>query len=78
MFNTARHQTKSILGYIHSNLWGSPNVPYSMSSAQYFIFFVDDFSRKVWVYFLNYKSEVFEKFKERKTLVEYSVLKGAA
>ena len=32
---------------------------------------MDDFSRKVWVYFLKKRSEVFEWFKERKTLVEH-------
>ena len=32
--------------------------------------FIDDFTRKVWVYFLKYKSEVFEKFFHFKALVE--------
>ena len=46
-FNIAKHKTKSILKYIHSDLWGSSNIPYSMYGAQYNISFVDDFSRKV-------------------------------
>ena len=33
--------------------------------------FVNDFSRKIWVYFLKHKSEAFEKFQEWKTLLEY-------
>ena len=33
-------------------------------SAKYYVMFIDDFSRRVWVYFLKQKSEVFHKFKE--------------
>ena len=32
--------------------------------------FIDDYIRKTWVYFLKYKSEVFEKFCHFKALVE--------
>ena len=32
--------------------------------------FIDDYSRKTWIYFLKVKSEVFEKFKEFKALIE--------
>jgi transposase InsO family protein len=33
-------------------------------------FFIDDYSRKTWVYFLKSKYEVFNKFKEFKALIE--------
>ena len=36
----------------------------------YYVSFIDDFSRKTWIYFLKGKSEVFSKFKEYKALVE--------
>jgi transposase InsO family protein len=36
----------------------------------YYVSFIDDFSRKTWIYFLRNKSEVFERFKEFKALVE--------
>ena len=42
----------------------------SHSGARYFLFIIDDFSRKVWTYILKQKSEAFEKFKEWKVLVE--------
>jgi hypothetical protein len=42
----------------------------SIGGAKYFITFVDDFSRKFWVYFLKYKSDVFETFKKFKAMVE--------
>jgi transposase InsO family protein len=32
--------------------------------------FIDDFSRKTWIYFLRKKSEVFDRFKEFKALVQ--------
>jgi transposase InsO family protein len=32
--------------------------------------FIDDYSRKTWVYFLKSKDEVFGKFKEFKALIE--------
>jgi hypothetical protein len=36
----------------------------------YYVSFIDDFSRKTWIYFLRKKSEVFDRFKEFKALVE--------
>jgi transposase InsO family protein len=36
----------------------------------YYVSFIDDFSRNTWIYFLRNKSEVFDKFKEFKALVE--------
>eukprot|EP00253_Pinus_taeda_P035760 PITA_35760 len=42
----------------------------SLADSQYFLIFIDDFTRKTWVYFLKNKSEVFEKFRNFKALVE--------
>ena len=36
----------------------------------YYVSFIDDFSRNIWIYFLWKKYEVFAKFKEFKALVE--------
>ena len=36
----------------------------------YCVTFIDDYSRKNWIYFLKAKSKVFEKFQEFKTLIE--------
>ena len=33
-------------------------------------FFVDDFSRKTWIYFMKNKDEVFSKFNEFKALIK--------
>jgi transposase InsO family protein len=42
----------------------------SFSGCKYFLTFIDDFSRRTWVYFLKLKSEVFDKFLAYKALVE--------
>ena len=42
----------------------------SLSGYVYHVSFIDDFSRKTWIYFLKSKDEVFNKFKEFKALVE--------
>ena len=49
------------LQLIHSDICGPLEFP-SISHATYFITFIDDFSRKSWVYFLKHKSETFLNF----------------
>ena len=54
---------------VHSDVCG-PMSSSSLSGYVYYVSFIDDFSRKTWIYFLKGKSEVFSKFKEYKALVE--------
>ena len=42
----------------------------SLSGYLYYVSFIDDYSRKTWIYFLKKKDEVFERFKEFKAHVE--------
>ena len=42
----------------------------SISGYVYYVSFIDDCSRKTWIYFLKTKDEVFSKFKEFKALIE--------
>ena len=42
----------------------------SFYGFKYFLTFIDDYSRRTWVYFLKLKSEVFDKFLAYKSLVE--------
>ena len=69
-FPKAKHTTEGVLDYIHSDLWGSPNTVSSLSGAKYFLTFTDDYSKKVWIYFLKAKTEVFDYFAEWKLLME--------
>ena len=42
----------------------------SLGGTRYFLIFVDDKLVFIWVYFIRKKSDVFEYFKEFKTMVE--------
>jgi len=68
-FNKAVHRTEAILDYIHSDLWGPAKVT-SHGGNRYYMSFIDDYSRRVWVYLLKHKSDAFETFKDWKTMVE--------
>lgn len=75
-FNVGKHNSDAVLRYVHADLWGSPNVHLSLSRNQYFLSIIDDYTRKVWVYFLATKDEAFSKFREWKGLVENQVNKN--
>ena len=74
-FNVGKHNSEDVLRYVHSDLWRSPNVHLSLSRKRYFLSMIDDFSRKVWVYFLATKDEAFDKLCAWKGLVENHVNK---
>ncbi|KAG7536804.1 Ribonuclease H-like superfamily [Arabidopsis suecica] len=57
------------LQLIHSDLCG-PITPSSNSQKRYLISFIDDFSRKTWIYFALEKSEALHHFKLFKAFVE--------
>ncbi|KAL4565728.1 hypothetical protein LXL04_029831 [Taraxacum kok-saghyz] len=60
------------LQLIHSEICG-PITPKSNSQKRYVLTFIDDYSRKMWVYFLNAKSEAFELFQNFKRIVEKEI-----
>ena len=53
-FSMGKQETKHTLDYIHSDLWGPSQVP-SLGGARYFVSFMDEFLRKVWIYMLKKK-----------------------
>lgn len=57
------------LEIIHSDLCGPMQTP-SIGGSYYFLTFIDDFTRKIWVYSLKHKHEVFHYFCQFKVLVE--------
>lgn len=57
------------LQLIHADIC-RPMKPESNSRKRYLITFIDDFSRKCWVYFLSKKTEAFGMFKNFKHFVE--------
>ncbi|KAL5804056.1 hypothetical protein ACOSQ3_030856 [Xanthoceras sorbifolium] len=57
------------LELVHTDVWG-PSPVSSLSGSLYYVTFIDDSTRKVWVYFLKKKSEVFDTFRKWKAMVE--------
>ena len=60
-FGTANNDTRKILKYVHSDVWG-PTKTASIGGSYYFVTFVDDFFRHVWVYTMRLKDEILEIF----------------
>jgi transposase InsO family protein len=68
-FTAGTHNSKRILEYVHSDLWGPEKIS-THGGCSYFLSIVDDYSRKVWIYLLKNKNDAFTKFKHWKLLVE--------
>jgi hypothetical protein len=68
-FPKSDSKAEGILELIHSDVCG-PMPSTSLSGYVYYVSFIDDYSRKTWVYFLKSKDEVLGKFKEFKALIE--------
>ena len=68
-FAGSSHQTDGILNYIHTDVWGPTQNP-SLRGKRYFVTFVDDFSRRSWVYSMHHKHKVLEVFKDWKKMIE--------
>ena len=62
-------RAKAPLGLVHADIYGPTRTP-SLGNKRYFILFVDDYTRMVWLYFIQQKSDAFSKFLELKALVE--------
>ena len=67
-FSRSTARSKYILDLIHSDVWESPDI--SMGGAKYMVTFIDDYSRRCWVYLIKKNSDVFLVFKEYKTRLE--------
>lgn len=68
-FVSSGSRASNLLDIVHSDVCGPMDVE-SLGGAKYFVTFIDDFSRKVFAYFLRSKGEVFDKFIEFKNFVE--------
>ena len=68
-FPNSEIKAKGIMEIVHSDVC-RPMSSSSLRRYVYYVSFIDDFSRKTWIYFLKGKNEVFSKFKEYKSLVE--------
>ena len=64
-----QHVSKEVLDVVHTDVWG-PAKTTSMGGCRFYVTFIDDHTRKVWVYFMQEKSEVFTHFQSFKAMVE--------
>lgn len=62
-------RSNEILGLVHTDVCG-PIQEASINGSLYFITFIDDYSRKTFIYFMKTKSEAFHKFKIFKAYAE--------
>ena len=68
-FHEKDSRASMILERIHTDMCG-PFLVASTTKNKYYVIFVDDFSRKCWIFFMQKKSDTFSKFCEFKALVE--------
>ena len=65
-FSTSNSRSKVILELVHSDVWQALVI--SLEGAKYFVSFIDDYSRRFWVYPIKSKAYVFSVFKARVAL----------
>jgi hypothetical protein len=53
---------------IFYDVWGP--APTSVGRKNYYVSFIDDFSKFTWIYMLRFKSEVFQCFRDFQNMVE--------
>mgnify|MGYP003740606461 FL=1 len=68
-FNTSSKRKTELLDLVYSDVCGPIEVE-SIGGSKYFLTFIDDASRKVWVYFLKTKDQVFQHFQQFHAMVE--------
>lgn len=67
-FSASHRYTSTPLHLIHTNIWTSPVL--SISCYNYYVVYLDDFSRYTWLYHLRAKLEVYDCFIKFDRLVE--------
>lgn len=68
-FHDRDNRAEAILERVHIDLCG-PFSTESIVKLRYYVIFIDDYSRKCWVYFMQKKDQTITKFCEFKALVE--------
>lgn len=67
--NFTPSRANDLLHIVYSDVCGPFDAP-SLGGSKYFVTFIDDLTRKIWIYPIQPKSEVFSVFKNFKALVE--------
>ena len=67
-FSVSSHVVKTPLEIVFSDVWGPAQM--SVSGHEYYVSFIDAYSRFTWIYLLKHKSDVFDVFLKFQTHVE--------
>ena len=68
-FKSKGYRAKKVPDLVHTDLCG-PMSTSARGGYEYFITFIDDYSRYGYIYLMRHKSKAFKKFKEYKAEVE--------
>ena len=68
-FHEKENHASMILERVHGDVCEPFLVP-STTKHRYYVIFVDDYSRRCWIFFMQKKDQTFSKFCEFKSLVE--------
>ncbi|PKU70687.1 Retrovirus-related Pol polyprotein from transposon TNT 1-94 [Dendrobium catenatum] len=69
VFEISQNRAKSVLGVIHSDVWG-PAPTASNTGMLYYVLFIDDYTRFTWLFPIRHKSEVALIFSNFKSYIE--------
>ena len=68
-FNSSESISTDIFDLIHSDVWGPSSVS-SIGGSQYFVVFVDDYSRYSWIFNMKHRSELLQVYSNFAKIVE--------
>ncbi|KAG6488118.1 hypothetical protein ZIOFF_056876 [Zingiber officinale] len=68
-FPNTSWRAQAPLELVHADICGPTQTP-SLGNRRYFLLFVDDYTRMIWIYFLEKKSDAFTTFMKFKALAE--------
>jgi hypothetical protein len=68
-FSSNNIRSKEILDLIHSYVCGTIPIK-SLGGSLYYVIFIDDYTRRTWLYLLKTKDRIFNKFQEFKAEIE--------
>ena len=69
---TGKENKSEKLELVHTDVWGLAQIS-SLGGSHYYVTFINNTTRKVWVYFLRQKYDVFQTFKKWKWLVKNEI-----
>ena len=75
-FLTVGKEKKSeTLELVHTNVWGPAQIS-SLDGSRYYVTFIDDATKKTWIYCIQNKFDVFDTFKKSKLQLKMRQGKG--